>query len=321
MKIVIGGASGFKDVPRLQRGVSGHEVYFAPDDSALREYLPLADIFVSWSFRRSGLEQHWPLATRLKWVHWCGAGVTPALFPALVQSNVVLTNARGIFDQAMAEYVLGMMLAFGLRLPSMLDEQRARRWTYRQSQLVLGTQAVIFGVGGIGQRIAEVLKAAGVRVIGVGRRARETTTVFGRVLGHGDRMAAIAAADWVITVMPDTPETKGYFGHPEFSAMKRGAHFINVGRGNCVDEASLLDALKEGRIAGAALDVFGLEPLPKNSPFWNAPGLLVTPHIAGDFQGFEDAMCEQFLDNLDRFTKEEALVNVVDKLAGYVVAA
>lgn len=320
MKIVVGGAAGYEQVPGLDRIANRFEVAFAPDDGSLKTHLPEAEVFVSWTYAGSGLEKHWSCARNLKWVHWCGAGVRPVLFDDFVASNVVLTNARGIFDQAMAEYVLGVMLAFTIGLPGMLEEQRNRRWTYRQSELVQGSHAVVFGVGSIGQRIARVLQSAGVSVSGVGRTARSTATVFGGVLGGDDRFAALAQADWVIAVMPETSGTTGYFGVEEFAAMRPSARFINVGRGNSVDEAALLAALVENRIAGAALDVFREEPLPQASQLWSAPNLIVTPHVSGDFKGFEAAVCSQFLDNLERYSSGLDLLNVVDKRAGYVAA-
>ncbi|KRW96652.1 D-2-hydroxyacid dehydrogenase [Paracoccus sp. MKU1] len=321
MKIVIGGAAQPEDIPGFDQIGVEHEIAFAPDDETLRRHLPEAEVFVSWSFRNSGLERNWDCAGKLKWLHWCGAGVKPALFPALVDSKVVLTNARGIFDQAMAEYVLGMVLSFSIGLPGMLAEQAERRWTYRQSELLKGTRAAVFGVGGIGQRIGELLRAVGVSVTGIGRTPRQTETVFGRVLGREDRFAVLAKADWIIAVMPDTPDTEGYFGADEFRAMRHSARFLNIGRGNSVDEPALVEALRRGQIAGAALDVFAQEPLPEDSLLWSVPNLIITPHVSGDFQGYERAMFMQFLENLERFAKGKALLNVVDKHAGYVPAS
>jgi phosphoglycerate dehydrogenase-like enzyme len=318
MRIVIGGAAGYDDVPGLDRIANRYEIAFAPDDAALATHLPAAEVFVSWSFRGSGLEQHWSQARSLAWVHWCGAGVKPALFPELVASEVVLTNARGIFDRAIAEYVLGMMLAFGLKLPQAMKEQEAHRWTYRQSDLIAGTRAVIFGVGGIGQRICELLKSVGVSVSGVGRTPRRTSTVFGHVYGREDRMELLAEADWVISAMPETAATEDYFGAEEFAAMRRSARFINVGRGSSVNEEELIVALTGNEIAGAALDVFQEEPLPAKSSLWSAPGVIVTPHVSGDYRGFEKAMCDQFVENLERYSNGAGLSNIVDKQAGYV---
>lgn len=318
MRIVVGGAAALDEVPELARLAERHELAFAPNDAALARHLPGAEVFVSWTFRGSGLERHWPLARDLRWVHWCGAGVRPALFPALVASDVVLTNARGIFDRAMAEYVLGTLLAFVLRLPEALTEQHAGRWTYRHSERLAGTTAIVVGVGAIGQRVGELLAAAGVTVRGIGRTARDTTTVFGRVHGRENRFALLAEADWVVAVMPDTPGTEDWFGAAEFAAMKPSARFVNVGRGSTVVERDLVDALRAGTIAGAALDVFREEPLPAGSELWSMPGVIVTPHRSGDYRGFEDDLCRQFVDLLARYEAGAPLENVVDKRAGYV---
>lgn len=318
MQIVIGGAAGFDEVPELARLADRHDIAFAPDDAALARHLPTAEVFVSWTFRGSGLERHWSLAHRLRWVHWCGAGVRPALFPGLVASDAVLTNARGVFDRAIAEYVLGTMLAFVLRLPEALEEQRARRWTYRNSERLEGTTALVVGVGGIGRRVGELLSAAGVRVHGIGRTARDTDPAFGRVHDREDRFALLAQADWVVAVMPDTPGTEGWFGADEFAAMRPTARFVNVGRGRTVVEADLVDALAAGRLAGAALDVFAEEPLPADSPLWSLPGVIITPHMSGDYAGFDDDLCRQFLGLLARYEAGAPLDNVVDKHAGYV---
>jgi len=121
--------------------------------------------------------------------------------------------------------------------------------------------------------------------------------------------------------MPETPDTEGYFGVEEFAAMRSTARFINVGRGNSVDEAALLAALAQKRIAGAALDVFREEPLSADSPFWRMPCVIVSPHVSGDYKGFEQAICAQFLENLDRYTQGAKLLNIVDKQAGYVTVA
>jgi len=318
MKIVFGGAAGYNQVPGLDRVASRYDIAFAPDDGSLKTHLPEAEVFVSWTYTGSGLEKNWSLAKNLKWVHWCGAGVKPVLFDDFVASDVVLTNARGIFDRAMAEYVLGMMLAFTTGLPGMLEEQRARRWTYRQADLIQGSRAAIFGVGSIGCHIGQLLQSVGVAVVGVGRTRRRTSTVFGEVMGRNDRLAAIAGADWVIAVMPETPETTGYFGVEEFASMRPSARFINVGRGNSVDEAVLYTSLTENRIAGAALDVFRDEPLPTDSKLWSAPNLIISPHVSGDYKGFEEAVCSQFLENLERYSTGLNLMNVVDRNAGYV---
>jgi phosphoglycerate dehydrogenase-like enzyme len=158
----------------------------------------------------------------------------------------------------------------------------------------------------------------GVSCVGVGRSPRDASPVFGPIHGRDDRLSVIADADWVIASMPETSETDNYFGAEEFSAMRPSTRFINVGRGNSVDEVELLAAIKSSRIAGAALDVFRQEPLPPDSELWSTSNLIISPHVSGDYRGFEQALCSQFLANLAEFLRGARLVNIVDKRAGYV---
>jgi phosphoglycerate dehydrogenase-like enzyme len=284
----------------------------------LRAVLPGAEVLCSWNFRAREIADAWDAAAGLRWLHWCGAGVDAILFPGLVRGPVVLTNARGVFDAAMAEYVLGLVLAFAKGFPETLAAQAERRWHYRQTEVIAGAQALVVGVGSIGRAIARLLTLAGMTVTGVGRTAREDDPVFGAVHAAGDLVRALPAADYVVAVLPLTAETAGRFGEREFGAMKPTARFINVGRGATVDEAALERALREGRLAGAALDVFECEPLPAESPLWTAPGLIVSPHMSGDFTGYRQALIDLFVDNLRRYRAGEPLRNVVDKALGYV---
>jgi len=246
------------------------------------------------------------------------AGVDPLLFPELVHSSVVLTNSRGVFDRAMAEYVLGLALALAKDLPRTLDLQRRREWLHRESERVDGRTALVVGAGSIGREIGRYLRAAGMRVLGVARRPREADTVFERVVGIDDLQAALPEADYVVLALPLTPETRGLFGAAALATTKRSARFINVGRGAVVDQPALVDALRSRRIAGAALDVFADEPLPAVHPFWDMPGVIVSPHMSGDFAGWPAAVSGLFVENFRRWLAGEPLLNVVDKARGYV---
>lgn len=290
----------------------------AADVGELRAALPGAEVLCSWNFRAREIAEAWDAAPGLRWLHWCGAGVDAILFPDLVRGPVVLTNARGVFDAAMAEYVLGLVLAFAKGFPETLAAQAERRWHYRPTEVIAGARALVVGVGSIGRAIARLLRQAGMAVTGVGRTARADDPVFGPVHAAADLVRALPEADYVVAVLPLTAETAGRFGAGEFGAMKPTARFINVGRGATVDEAALDRALREGRIAGAALDVFAREPLPADSPLWTAPRLIVSPHMSGDYTGYRDALLELFVDNLRRYRAGEPLRNVVDKALGYV---
>jgi len=250
-------------------------------------------------------------------VHWAGAGVDAALFPALRHSEVTLTNARGVFDQPMAEYVLGLVLCFAKGYPGTVRAQAARRWDFRLTETIHGRSALVVGVGSIGSAIGGLLAATGMRVTGIGRSARTGDPVFDRVHGLEELDALLPQADFVVNVTPSTPETRGLFGRSRFQAMKSTARFINVGRGDAVDETALAGVLESGRIAGAALDVFTSEPLPADSPLWRLDNLIVSPHMSGDVHDSIPALVGQFVDNLDRYLQGEALENVVDKERGY----
>ena len=318
MKLLVNGAKTLSDAPGLAAVADQLEIAFAHDAGSLAAGLPGAEVLLEMDFRGRDLATHWARGDRLRWIHWCGAGVDAALFPELVNSDVVLTNARGIFDAAMAEYVLAYLLAETMGLRATWQAQAARRWAYRHRPGLAGTRAAVFGVGSIGREIARLLRAVGVAVTGVGRSPRDGDPDFGRILGRDDRLRAAAEADWLIGVMPNTPETEGFFSAALFAAAKPGARFVNVGRGTAVDETALQAALEAGRLAGAMLDVFREEPLPAASPLWAAPDLTVSPHMSGDYIGCKADLVAQFLGNLDRYRAGRPLDNVVDKRAGYV---
>jgi len=318
MKILVNGAASFADVPGLDAVTPYAQVAFAPDEARLGHELPDAEILLGWDFRGRELANLWRHARRLKWIHWCGAGVDAVLFDELVQSDVILTNAQGLFNRAMAEYVLGYMLMVTKGFLESWAFQQERQWRYRLTPMLAGQRAVIVGVGSIGREVGAGLKTMGVRVTGVGRRARATDPVFERIDAPSDLLQAVSEADWVIGVLPGTPATENMFNQGVFAAMASSARFVNVGRGSAVDESALLRALEAGAIAGAMLDVFRDEPLPAASPLWQAPNLIISPHISGDYTGFHRDMTQQFVENLSRYRQGAELFNVVDKRLGFV---
>lgn len=290
------------------------------DEKSLAERLPEADVLLVWDFLSDAVREAWPgEGPRPRWVHTPSAGVD-RLLPELAGSDTVLTNARGVFDQPIAEYVTGLVLALAKDFHGSWELQRARRWRHRETFRVGGSRAVVVGSGPIGRKIGRTLTALGVTVDLVGRTERESDPDFGRVHAIGKLPTLLGEADWVICVAPLTESSRDMFDADAFARMKPQAHFVNVGRGQHVVEADLLAALRERRIAGAALDVFRNEPLPSDSPLWDAPGLLISPHMSGDTVGWRDDLAEQFLDNFDRWHAGEPLHNVVDKGLGYVPA-
>lgn len=320
MKIVVNGASKISEVPGLDVLSGEAELVCAPDADRLAEVLPGAEILLGWNFKGRDLPDAWAKADSLKWIHWCGAGVDAVMFDDLAASDVMLSNARGLFDRAMAEYVAGYMISEMKFFRQTMAAQAERRWDYRATHKVAGTRAVVFGVGSIGREVARLLKAIGVEVSGVGRSARGGDDDFGRIDAQDDALNVVAEADWVIGVLPLTAQTTGFFGAELFAAMKPGARFVNIGRGASVDEAALISALESGHLAGAMLDVFQTEPLSENDPIWQAPNIVISPHMSGDYAGYHADMVKQFLANFRRYQKGEGLLNLVDKSLGFVVA-
>jgi phosphoglycerate dehydrogenase-like enzyme len=264
------------------------------------------------------LRDNWELCGRLRWVHIGGVGVDWALFPELVTSEVLLTNSRGIFDTTLPEYLLTLMLALVKDLPGTLRAQGAHEWQHRLLQPLHGGRAVIVGAGSIGSAAARLLRSLGLAVRLVGRRGRDGEPGEGRVHGIDELPDLLPEADWLILLAPLTPLTRDLIGAAELASLPRGARLVNIGRGPLLVETALIEALRSGSLAGAALDVFQSEPLDPASPLWDMPNVIVSPHIGGDVVGTPDAFGQAFLANLRRYIAGEPLLNVVDKQAGYV---
>jgi len=277
-----------------------------------------ADGLFVWDFRSTALAGAWPAAHRLRWVHIASAGVDRLMFPELARSPVTVTNSRGIFDQPIAEYVLGLVLAFAKDLRTTLDLQRERAWRHRESDRIDRQDALLVGTGSVGQAIGRLLSAAGMTVTGVGRTARPADPDLGVIHASDSLPSLLPRTDYVVVAAPLTASTSGMFDAEAFRLMKPSARLINVGRGPIVVATDLVAALRTGQIAGAALDVFAQEPLPPDDPLWTAPNLVVSPHMAGDFVGRLDALTALFVDNFQRWVAGGQLLNVVDKELGYV---
>jgi len=316
--VVVQGAAGAEELPGIAAIADEASLHFAPDVDALRAALPQAQVLLGWDFSAESLVSVWSEAKRLRWVHWAGAGVDAVLFPALVESDVVLTNSRGVFDHAMAEYVLGLVIGFAKRFPESYALQSQRTWRHRLTGMVADRDALVVGVGGIGRAIAQLLRGVGMRVTGIGRRARAGDRDFGTIHGPEDLNRLLPRADYVAVAAPLTDETRRMFGAEQLRAMKPTAYLINVARGAIVDEAALIAALQANQIAGAALDCFETEPLPAQSPLWSLPGVVVSPHLSGDFTGHAAALVELFCENFRRFRAGAPLLNTVDKVRGYI---
>jgi phosphoglycerate dehydrogenase-like enzyme len=282
----------------------------------LAAVLPDSDVAFAWDFASTRLREAWTSASRVRWVHTASAGVDRLLFPGLRDRRVIVTNSRGVFDEAIAEFVLGAVLAVAKDLPRTLRLQREHVWEHRETRLVSGSAALVIGAGSVGRAVARLLRAVGCHVTGVTRSSRDAAG-FHRVVQLPQLGRELAGADVIVVTAPLTPETVGLLGTSAFARTKPGALLINVGRGAIVDEAALLQALDEGRLGAAVLDVFGHEPLPPGHPFWDRPDVVVSPHMCGDFQGFTEVLVDVFADNFSRWRAGKPLRNVVDMSRGY----
>lgn len=291
------------------------------DSHSLARTLQGADALFLWDFSSPSLERAWETAGDLKWVHVAAAGVDTLLFPALVDSEVVVTNARGIFDRPIAEYVLAAMLAVVKDFRTTYELQALRKWQHRELADLLESKALVVGTGAIGREIARLLTAVGVEVRGAGRTDRTDDPDFGHVVSSGDLELHLGWADHVIAVAPLTDSTRGMFDRHSFAAMKNTAHFVNVGRGGLVVEPDLIDALEEGEIERATLDVVAQEPLSDRSPLWGMGCVTITAHMSGDTRGWRDRLARQFVRNVHAWVEGRDFEHVVDKVTGYAGSA
>jgi phosphoglycerate dehydrogenase-like enzyme len=249
---------------------------------------------------------------RLRWVFSLSAGVEKLPLAELAAAGVTVTNARGIHGPQIAEQTMGVIIAFSRQLSRCLRNQQHKKW----EQLLpvdelTGKTLCIVGAGSIGQEIARKAKAFDMRVIGVKRRP-SALPHFDEVWPGDELPAALRQADYTVLITPLTDETYHLIGSTEFQVMKPGSIFINVSRGDTVDEAALIAALQNGSIAGAGLDVFHEEPLPPDSPLWEMENVLITPHNAGLSPHYADRIIDLFAASLACYREGMPLPNQID---------
>jgi phosphoglycerate dehydrogenase-like enzyme len=306
-------------VDRLQRAFPHHTFLVAWDREAIRRQLPDADVAFTPFVDRDGFRT----ARRLRWVQSPAVGVGSLMFPELLASDVVITSARGIRARAIAEHVLGVAIALARRLPDAFRAQAEHRWAQDELEsarirTLEGLRMGIVGLGAIGTEVAKLAAAFGLSIGAIRRRADRPGPAGIQNIWPPDRLLDLLAdSDVVVIAAPHTPETKHLIGGRELRAMKRNAFLINVSRGKLIDDAALIAALEDGHLAGAALDVFTSEPLDHDSPYWDMPNVIVTPHTSGAMQDYWTPLVALFSENLRRFERGEPLLNVVDKALGY----
>ncbi|HWC02960.1 MAG TPA: D-2-hydroxyacid dehydrogenase [Methylomirabilota bacterium] len=259
-------------------------------------------------------------APRLRWVQLSSSGVGHVVGQmGLGDCPIVVTNAAGVHATPLAEFVLFAMLYFAKRMPRVLADQRRHHWERFALDTLPGKTLGIVGFGHVGRAIARLARSAGLRILAVRRTSSDPSgspdvdAVYPRA-GLG---TLLGESDYVALIVPLTSETTGLLGKAEISAMKPGAVLINIGRGQLVDEAALIEALRSGHLGGAALDVFASEPLAAASPLWDLPNVLVTPHSMSTAFGENELLVDLFCDNLRRYLAGDALRNVFDRKRGY----
>ncbi|MBA1317063.1 D-2-hydroxyacid dehydrogenase [Pseudomonas monteilii] len=310
MRVLIAEHDHARYAALLREGAPDVEVLTSGDSAELARQAPQCKVWLGQpdllaSLLRQGHKPDWMQST------W--AGITPLLADGLPR-DYRLTRAVGIFGQVMAEYMLTYMLGHEREVLSRLVSQVERRWDARPGRTLEGRKVLIVGTGDIGQRVAEFLQPFGVVLYGVASSAREQAP-FVEVAALADLPRMVGQVDYVLNLLPDTPATHDLYDAALFKRFQPSTLFINAGRGAAVVDADLVEALKEGHLAGAVIDVCRQEPLPKQHPFWTAWGLLLTGHSSAPTS--PAAMVRLFVENMQAYEAGQGLRGEVDFAKGY----
>jgi phosphoglycerate dehydrogenase-like enzyme len=316
--------SEWRATPDIAEAISGHwpemRVAHLRDFKELPAELPDTDIFVGSSLR----PEQFVHARQLKWIHSTSAGVSQLAYPELQNSGVVVTNPREIFSIPMAEHTIGLLLALARNFPDSVRYQDRSQWGQqeiwdRPQRLteLNGQLLLIIGYGSIGKELARRAKAFDMRVWGITRSGRGDASHVERIVPIGELHNVLPQADYIVVSAPETKETKRLIAAQELALMKKSARIVNVARGSLLDQVALVQALKEGRIAGAALDVTEPEPPPASDPLWQAPHLFITPHTSAISDRLWTRQTQVLLENLQRWFSGGELINRVNLQLGY----
>ncbi len=254
-------------------------------------------------------------AENLRWLHTMSAGVDHPIFQRMLERGVRLTTSAGSTAEPIAQTLIGGVLMLARNFPFWLENQRKREWNPMGGEGIpedlRGQTMVIFGLGSIGHHVARLAQALGLHVIGVRRSPARPEDPVHELVPPGQLLDVLPDADWLAISAPLTEETRGTIDREALARLPQGARVLNVGRGEIIDEAALIDALRSGRLGGAYLDVFHEEPLPPDSPLWTLPNVIVTPHNSAVSRGNEGRGAAIFLENLERWARGEPLRNEV----------
>lgn len=296
----------------LERHFAGRSVHCWTSESEFLAGLGEVEYLLALSPPRG----HWARAGRLRLIQVLGAGVDGVLPAPDLAPSVVLANQRGMSAEPMAEFGLALVLALLKQLPAFAAAQRERAWRRALPARAAGRTLGILGLGAIGEALAVRAAALGLRVIGTQRSPKRHPAVE-RIEPPERTDAVLAESDVVVVLLPLTAETRGLLSRERLARMKPGAYLVNLARGGIADEDALVEALCTGRLAGAAFDVFATEPLPPESPLWDAPNLWITPHMAGGFPEILDETTRLFAENVARLERGEPVRHAIDRARGY----
>jgi phosphoglycerate dehydrogenase-like enzyme len=307
-------------VEKLRAEFPQVEVIYSATKRDDQQALDGADVLIGWALSPEQLHA----AKSLRWIYSITAAVDQFLYPELISSEIALTNAGSVHGPVVAEHAIAMLLALAKRLPSATRYQQHRKWAMEaiwnerpRPREVRAASVVVVGLGSIGAEVASMAAALKMHVIGMREHPERGAAGAHEVVGYNALDSAIARADFVVLAAPLTPRTRHLIDARRLQLFKPTAFLINVSRGSLVDEAALVKALRERRLAGAALDVFEQDPLSRWSPLWKMPQVLITPHTAFLTENVWHRHYEVFTDNLKRFLAGQPLEGVIDKIRGY----
>ncbi len=263
----------------------------------------------------------WPHVQHVKWVHSLSAGIEKFMIPAFIESPVPLTNAKGVYKRSLADFAILGILYFYKHVRRMVESQRSHHWDDFKTEWLPDKIMGVVGYGEIGRECARLAKGLGLKIHATRRKPELSAQdpILDLVFPASQLKEMLAEVDVVLASAPLTPETKHMLSDDEFGVMKPSAIVINVGRGPVIHEAALVRALQNKQIAGAALDVFEVEPLPADSPIWDMENVLLSPHCTDRTRDPDwlDLSMRFYLQNFHHYVKGEPLENIVDKKAGY----
>ena len=302
-----------KQVTEIKKLLPDYAILLEPEEEKLAE----TEVIIHWT---KDIQELWQARKfpNLKWVHAISAGINYLPLAELQAQKIVLTNSSGIHKYTITEYVIGALLYYLRDFGQLKENQKNQKWDLGvQTEQLHEKTLMIFGIGKIGRQLAVVAKAFGMRVIGVNTSGRNVAEVD-ETLSQEESKDRLQDADVIVSILPQTPETMGFFNKERFSKMQPGTLFVNVGRGSSVETEALLDALDQGILSFAALDVFNNEPLEEESPLWSHKKILISPHNSGSVAHFREALYGIIKPNIAAYAQNgKPAVNVIDYEKSY----